>query len=43
MEWDTAAGQLLMNEVGKQLIDLTTGVEMVYNRMNLKNNGFTVK
>lgn len=43
MEWDTAAGQILMNEVGKQLIDLSTGQEMVYNRENLKNSGFTVK
>ncbi len=43
MEWDTAAGQLLMNEIGKQLIDLSTGKEMLYNRKNLKNNGFTVK
>lgn len=43
MEWDTAAGQVLMNEIGKQLIDLSTGKEMVYNRKNLKNNGFTVK
>ncbi|MCT4582675.1 MAG: 3'(2'),5'-bisphosphate nucleotidase CysQ [Flavobacteriales bacterium] len=43
MEWDTAAGQVLMNEIGKQFIDLSTGKEMVYNRKNLKNNGFTVK
>ena len=32
MEWDTAAGQILMNEVGKQLIDQSTNKEMVYNR-----------
>jgi len=43
MEWDTAAGQILMNEVGKQLIDISTNKEMVYNRENLKNSGFTVK
>lgn len=43
MEWDTAAGQVIVSEIGKQLIDLSTGKEMVYNRENLKNSGFTVK
>lgn len=43
MEWDTAAGQIIVNEVGKQLIDQSTGEEMLYNRENLKNSGFTVK
>ena len=43
MEWDTASGQILMNEIGKKLIDLSTNKEMLYNRENLKNSGFTVK
>ncbi len=43
MEWDTAAGQIIVNEVGKQLIDTVTQQPMAYNRPNLKNNGFTVK
>ncbi len=43
MEWDTAAGQIIMNEIGKTLIDHSTKKEMLYNRKNLKNNGFTVK
>lgn len=43
MEWDTAAGQILMNEVGKKLIDHSTSKEMIYNRSNLKNSGFTIK
>lgn len=43
MEWDTAAGQVIMNEVGKKLIDHSTNKEMIYNRENLKNAGFTIK
>jgi 3'(2'), 5'-bisphosphate nucleotidase len=43
MEWDTAAGQIIMNEVGRHLVDMSTGLEMTYNRENLKNSGFTIK
>jgi len=43
MEWDTAAGQILVEEVGKSLIDLKTKQPMVYNRENLKNGSFSVK
>ena len=42
MEWDTASGQIIVNEVGKSLIDNNTKKEMLYNRENLKNNGFRV-
>ncbi len=42
MEWDTASGQIIVNEVGKSLIDFGTQKEMVYNRINLMNNGFSV-
>jgi len=42
MEWDTASGQIIVNEVGKSLIDFETKKEMIYNRNNLKNNGFRV-
>lgn len=43
MEWDTAAGQILVEEVGKSLVDCTTGQRMVYNRENLLNNWFLVE
>jgi 3'(2'), 5'-bisphosphate nucleotidase len=43
MEWDTAAGQCILEESGNKLIDLTTGQPMVYNRSNMKNNYFIAK
>lgn len=43
MEWDTAAGQVLLTETGKELIDLATGKPMVYNRKNLKNGPFIAR
>ncbi len=43
MEWDTAAGQLLIEETGKKLIDQITKVPMKYNRENLRNNSFVVE
>lgn len=42
MEWDTAAGQLLVEECGKTMIDNKTKLKMVYNKTSLKNNGFIV-
>jgi len=43
MEWDTAAGQVICNEAGFELIDQSTNAEMLYNRDNLLNNSFVVK
>ena len=43
MEWDTAAGQIICKEVGFELIDQITNIEMLYNRENLLNNSFVVK
>ena len=43
MEWDTAAGQCILEEAGCQLIDLETKLPMVYNRENMKNNYFVAK
>lgn len=43
MEWDTAAGQIIVEECGKSLIDYTTGKSMVYNRKELRNNWFLVE
>lgn len=43
MEWDTAAGQIIVEEVGKTLIDVKTGNRMTYNREQLLNNWFLVE
>ena len=43
MEWDTAAGHAILKYAGKNLIDLETKSEMIYNRPILKNNWFIVR
>ena len=43
MEWDTAAGQIIVEEVGKVVIDVKTGLRMQYNREELLNNWFFVE
>lgn len=43
MEWDTAAGHAIAQEAGKQLIDITTGEPMRYNKASLVNNWFIVQ
>ena len=43
MEWDTAAGQAICTAAGKDVIDWSTQVTMLYNRENLLNNWFLVK
>lgn len=43
MEWDTAAGQAIVSEAGKKLMDVTTGKPMLYNRPQLRNNWFIVE
>ncbi|PBQ32159.1 3'(2'),5'-bisphosphate nucleotidase [Sphingobacteriaceae bacterium] len=43
MEWDTAAGQCILEEAGCQLIDLETNLPMVYNREDMHNNYFIAK
>lgn len=40
MEWDTAAGHIIMNEAGCKIIDVETKKEIVYNRACLVNNHF---
>mgnify|MGYP001225143951 CR=1 FL=1 len=42
MEWDTAAGQIICEEAGFQVVDDKTKKSITYNRKNLKNNFFTV-
>ena len=43
MEWDTAAGHAIANEAGRQLIDITTGAPMRYNKNDLVNTWFIVQ
>ena len=43
MEWDTAAGQAILQEAGASLIDFETKQPMKYNRENLLNNWFIAK
>lgn len=40
MEWDTAAGQIILNEAGGKIVDLVTKNEIVYNREEQRNNFF---
>lgn len=40
MEWDTAAGQIIIEEAGGEVIDQSTHAPIVYNREDLKNNNF---
>ena len=43
MEWDTAAGQCILEQAGCALIDLETNLPMRYNKENLKNSFFIAK
>lgn len=43
MEWDTAAGQAILQNAGCSLIDVETKQPMKYNRENLLNNWFIAK
>ena len=43
MEWDTAAGQCILEEAGSALIDMVTEEPMRYNRENMRNNYFIAK
>ncbi len=43
MEWDTAAGQAILQEANASLIDFETKHPMKYNRENLLNNWFIAK
>jgi 3'(2'), 5'-bisphosphate nucleotidase len=40
MEWDTAAGQVIAEEAGCKVIDVTTGQRLRYGKPGLKNRGF---
>jgi 3'(2'), 5'-bisphosphate nucleotidase len=43
MEWDTCAGQAIVEMAGKNIIDLKTNQPIVYNREELLNNPFMVR
>jgi len=43
MEWDTAAGQAILQEAGCSLIDFETKKPMLYNRESLYNNWFIAR
>ncbi|MCG8616846.1 MAG: 3'(2'),5'-bisphosphate nucleotidase CysQ [Desulfobacterales bacterium] len=43
MEWDTAAGQAIVQASGKTVIDYDTSMTMRYNKENLLNNWFIVE
>lgn len=43
MEWDTAAGQVLVSEVGKQVRSASEGQELCYNKISLVNPSFIVE
>jgi 3'(2'), 5'-bisphosphate nucleotidase len=43
MEWDTAAGQCILEQSGNALIDVSTGLPMKYNKENMLNNYFIAK
>lgn len=43
MEWDTAAGQCILENAGCELIDSATGEPMRYNREIILNNSFVAR
>lgn len=43
MEWDTAAGQAILEESGAYVIQATTGEKLPYNKPNLLNDWFIAK
>lgn len=43
MEWDTAAGQAVLENAGSELIDFVSKQAMKYNREELRNNWFIAK
>lgn len=43
MEWDTAAGQVIVEAVGKQVINMKTKQRLQYNTSSLRNPAFYVK
>ena len=42
MEWDTAAGQALVGEIGYKVVSYDDGKELAYNKQDMKNPWFIV-
>jgi 3'(2'), 5'-bisphosphate nucleotidase len=40
MEWDTAAGQLIVEEAGGRVVDAASGWPLQYNKADLRNPHF---
>lgn len=40
MEWDTAAGQCIVEEAGGQVLSMKTGLRLLYNKEDLRNEHF---
>lgn len=43
MEWDTAAGEIIVEEAGGEVLDAETGQPLKYNKKNLNNPYFIAK
>jgi 3'(2'), 5'-bisphosphate nucleotidase len=43
MEWDTAAGQAILENAGCELVVFDTQKPMLYNRDNLRNESFVAR
>jgi len=43
MEWDIAAGQAILETVGGEVIDTTSGKPLIYNKESLKNSYFVAQ
>lgn len=43
MEWDTAAGQMIVEEMGKQVMEFGSAEQLKYNKRELVNPGFIVQ
>jgi 3'(2'), 5'-bisphosphate nucleotidase len=43
MEWDIAAGQAILEELGGEIRDVSSGEKLVYNKANLLNPHFIAK
>jgi 3'(2'), 5'-bisphosphate nucleotidase len=43
MEWDSAAGQAIIEAVGKQVVNIQTGEPLRYNKEDLRNPDFLVR
>lgn len=43
MEWDTAAGDIIIEEAGGEVVDIETGQPLIYNKKILKNPYFVAR